>query len=74
MIKLLIKQQYNYTLILGNCGGFTMDKLRIKNILLELCKIPSISETNGELLMAQKLYEIFCSFRYRNITLVVKKS
>jgi arginine utilization protein RocB len=64
MIKSLIKQQYNYTLILGNSGGFTMDKLRIKNILLELCKIPSISETNGELLMAQKLYEILNEIEY----------
>jgi arginine utilization protein RocB len=41
-----------------------MDKLHIKNILLELCKIPSISETKGELLMAEKLYEILSEIEY----------
>jgi arginine utilization protein RocB len=41
-----------------------MDKLHIKNILLELCKIPSISETKGELLMAEKLYEILSEIDY----------
>lgn len=41
-----------------------MDKLRIKNLLLELCSIASISETAGELQMSQKLYDVLGSLQY----------
>lgn len=62
--KLLITQQFNYTLIKGNSGGFPMDKLRIKNLLLDLCNVASISETNGEHLMAQKLFDVLSKIDY----------
>jgi arginine utilization protein RocB len=41
-----------------------MDKLRMKNLLLELCNVASISETDGELLMAQKLYDVLSEIDY----------
>lgn len=41
-----------------------MDKARMKNILLDLCEIPSISETEGEHKMAQKLYDLLSEVDY----------
>lgn len=41
-----------------------MDKIRMKNNLLELCKVPSISETSGELLISQKLYDMLSEMNY----------
>lgn len=37
---------------------------RMKNLLIELCSIPSISETTGEIEMAKKLYEIIMDMDY----------
>ena len=41
-----------------------MDKLRMKNLLLKLCEVPSISGTDGEQVMAQKLYDILSEIEY----------
>lgn len=41
-----------------------MEKDRILNNLLQLCSVPSVSETNGELDMAKKIYEILKEIDY----------
>lgn len=41
-----------------------MDVDRMKNLLIELCNIPSISETPGETEMAEKLYEAIMGMDY----------
>lgn len=44
--------------------GFTLNKARMMDILIELCKIPSISETKGEIDMAYKIHEILMRNEY----------
>jgi len=41
-----------------------MDIDRTKKLLVELCSIPSISETTGEIDMAEKLYEVIMRMDY----------
>jgi arginine utilization protein RocB len=41
-----------------------MDVDRMKNLLLDLCSVPSISETAGEIEMAEKLYEVITEMDY----------
>jgi len=41
-----------------------MDINRMKKLLIELCNIPSISETAGEIDMAEKLYEVIMRMDY----------
>lgn len=41
-----------------------MNKYRMKNLLIELCSIPSISETAGEIDMAEKLHEVLMRMEY----------
>lgn len=41
-----------------------MDINRMKNLLIELCSIPSVSETTGEIDMAEKLYKVITRMEY----------
>lgn len=41
-----------------------MNRNRMMSILLELCSIPSVSETAGESAMAEKLYEVLMRIEY----------
>ncbi|MDD3705850.1 MAG: peptidase M20, partial [Clostridiaceae bacterium] len=41
-----------------------MDVDRMKSLLMELCSVPSISETPGEIEMAEKIYEIIMRMDY----------
>jgi arginine utilization protein RocB len=41
-----------------------MDINRMKSLLIELCSVPSISETSGEINMAQKIHEIIMRMEY----------
>jgi len=41
-----------------------MDADRMKNLMIELCSIPSISGTDGEIAMAKKLYKVITEMKY----------
>lgn len=41
-----------------------MDINRMKNLLIELCGVPSISETSGEIDMVQKIHEVIMRMEY----------
>lgn len=57
-------KKFYYKLLTLYWGDTQLKKERILELLLELCQVPSISETKGEIEIAQKIYEIIHRIDY----------